>query len=56
MDSTIVNYASTINVEQIRTDVLEDMLTDMYKKINKIREEMVLIEDELSRRKYGDKK
>ncbi len=53
---TDLNYASTINVDRIRTDILEGMLDNMHNQMDKIREEMVLVEYELFRRKYGDKK
>lgn len=42
------NYASTINTGQLRTDVLVDMLINMYYQIDKIRKEIVLVEDELN--------
>lgn len=50
MKTTDLTYASTINVDQIRIDILEGMLSNMYNQIDKIRKEILLVMTELIRR------
>jgi len=51
MIPTDSDYLSTVNVEQLRTDVLKDMFEDMCIKYVKLCDEMIMISKELKRRK-----
>jgi len=51
MIPTDSDYLSTVNVEQLRTDVLEDMLKYMYAKHRKLCKEIIIVSRELKRRK-----
>jgi len=48
--TTQVNYESTINVEQIRTDALETMLVYLYQEQIRIQNEIDMILNELAER------
>jgi len=51
MIPTDSDYLSTVVVTQIRTDALEDILEHMYTRYNKLGREIIMVTEELSRRK-----
>lgn len=50
MLTTQTDFKNTVNVEEIRSEVLRNMLAYMRSQIKKINEEIVLVEGELKRR------
>jgi hypothetical protein len=51
MIPTDSNYMSTIHVDQIRTEVLENMIIYMHNQIEKINKELIAVTKELAQRK-----
>lgn len=45
-----INYKNGVDVEQIRTDVLVEMMHALYKQLWKIDDDMEMIQAELERR------
>lgn len=50
MITTVSDYGSTVHVEKIRSEVLENMLIYMHGQVKKINAESVFVENELKRR------
>jgi len=50
MISTQINYASSIGLEAIKTDILVEIFESRHDLIEKIKEEIALITTELARR------